>query len=186
MPNKSLMIFLWRRPEQAWQDCSLQWPLCHLPIIRLKSYSLLSTPTQIWAVANKANCLMKDYCWSQAHVRMPKQDLHQFRYQSSKSRRSLVVCLVGIIEYFIERLLNKFRLLTVDERTGISGKLWLTLKAPKPKKQFRFRRRLKKIKDPTTEPINSGLLKARKNPWIFLHFNFQKLFLESQMAHGSL
>ena len=43
----TLRNFLWQRPELVWQDCSLQWPLCHVLILGQKclicSYMLRST-----------------------------------------------------------------------------------------------------------------------------------------------
>ena len=36
-PKSRYHLVLWWPPEKVWQDCSLQWPLCHALIVRQKS-----------------------------------------------------------------------------------------------------------------------------------------------------
>ena len=51
---KSVVYFFSLRPDPAWQDCSLQWPLW-LTWIKIQKSSTCSCPypTHLWAVADK-------------------------------------------------------------------------------------------------------------------------------------
>ena len=52
-------IFLWQRLKQAWQDCCLQWPLCHVPIIRRIWFTPVYTHTRMGSCKSRQIVLWK-------------------------------------------------------------------------------------------------------------------------------